>query len=117
MPVGSTRRVPAPALVMLAAVVAGIDARAQRPAPARPAATRPAASAAAGEAVTRKVCGTACHSFEHVITVGRTRAQWEATIENMIGRGAKATSAEVAALLDFLSSTRTLSATTIRGGV
>jgi len=49
--------------------------------------------------------------------VGRTRDQWEATIENMIGRGAKATSAEVATILDFLSSTRTLAPTTIRGGV
>jgi hypothetical protein len=102
---------------MLAALAAAIDARAQRAVPARPAPTLPAASAAAGEAVTRKVCGTACHSFEHVITVGRTRAQWEATIENMIGRGAKATSAEVAAILEFLSTTHTLSPTTIRGGV
>lgn len=49
--------------------------------------------------------------------VGRTRGQWEATIENMIGRGAKATSAEVAAIVDFLSSTRTLAPTNIRGGV
>ena len=35
----------------------------------------------------------------------------------MIGRGAKATAAEVAAILDFLSSNHTLSPTTIRGGV
>ena len=88
-----------------------------RPGEPRPAPARPAASTAAGEAVTRKVCGTACHNFEHVITVGRTRAQWEATIENMIGRGAKATGAEVAAILDFLSANHTLSPTTIRGGV
>lgn len=89
----------------------------QRPTQARPAPVRPAAATAAGEAATRKVCGTACHGFEHVITVGRTRAQWEATIENMIGRGAKATSAEVASILDFLSSAHTLAPTTIRGGV
>ena len=110
---------------MIAALGAGIVAHArqaappqqQRPGQQRPAPARPAASAAAGEAVTRKVCGTACHSFDHVITVGRTRAQWEATVENMIGRGAKATSAEVAAILDFLASMHTLSPTTIRGGV
>lgn len=76
-----------------------------------------AAQAESGEAVTRRVCGTVCHSFEQVVTVGRTRPQWEATIENMIGRGAKATSAEVAAILDFLSSTYTLAPTNIRGGV
>ena len=74
-------------------------------------------STESGEAVTRRVCGTACHNFEHVITVGRTRPQWEATIENMIGRGAKASSAEVAAILDFLATRHTLSPTTIRGGV
>lgn len=108
---------------MLAALGAGVAAQTRpaspqpRPAAQRPAPAGPPASAAAGEAVTRKVCGTACHGFEHVITVGRTRAQWEATIENMIGRGARATSAEVAAILEFLSSTYTLSPTTIRGGV
>jgi cytochrome c oxidase cbb3-type subunit 3 len=110
-------------LVMLAALGAAVAVEArqaapsqQRPAQPRPAPARPAASNAAGEAATRKVCGTACHSFEHVITVGRTRTQWEATIENMIGRGAKATSAEVTAILDFLSSSHTLAPTTIRGG-
>ena len=77
----------------------------------------PARSAEPGEATTRRVCGTVCHDFDHVVTVGRTRPQWEATVENMIGRGAKATSAEVATILDFLSSKYTLSPTTIRGGV
>lgn len=113
-------------VLLLASVGAGIAAQTrpaappqQRPgqAPQAPQAPeRPPASAANGEAVTRKVCGTACHGFEHVVTVRRTRAQWEATIENMIGRGAKATSVEVAVILDFLSSSHTLQPTTIRGG-
>ena len=77
----------------------------------------PSPAAESGEAVTRRVCGTVCHNFEHVITVGRTRPQWEATVENMIGRGAKPTSAEVATILEFLSTSYTLSPTTIRGGV
>lgn len=76
-----------------------------------------APAAESAEAVTRRVCGTVCHDFDHVITVGRTRPQWEATVENMIGRGARATSAEVTAILDFLSSKYTLAPTTIRGGV
>jgi cytochrome c553 len=80
-------------------------------------AAQPPRAVESGEAVTRRVCGTACHNFEHVVTVGRTRPQWEATVENMIGRGAKATSAEVTAILDFLSSRYTLTPTTIRGGV
>ena len=114
----------AAALGMLVALAAGIAAQArpagspQQPSQPPPAVANPAPSGAeGGEAVTRRVCGTACHSFEHVITVGRTRAQWEATIENMIGRGAKATSAEVTAIVEFLASTRTLSPTNIRGGV
>jgi cytochrome c oxidase cbb3-type subunit 3 len=124
MRVASTRRFTATALVTLAALGAGIAAQTrpaapprQQPAQPRATAAHPPASGESGEAVTRKVCGTACHSFEHVITVGRTRAQWEATIENMIGRGAKATSAEVTAIVDYLSSTRTLTPTNIRGGV
>jgi cytochrome c oxidase cbb3-type subunit 3 len=81
------------------------------------AAAQAPAAAESGEAATRRVCGTVCHGFEHVITVGRTRPQWEATIENMIGRGAKATPAEVTAILDFLSSRHSLTPTAIRGGV
>ena len=88
------------------AIVLGVAVAAQTP---------PATES--GEAATRRVCGTVCHSFEHVVTVGRTRPQWEATIENMIGRGAKATTAEVTAILDFLSSKHTLAPTAIRGGV
>lgn len=110
-------------LGLLATVGASIAAHArpavpldQRP-PPQTAAPERAASAAAGEAATRRVCGTACHSFEHVITVGRTRLQWEATIENMIGRGAKATSDEIATILEYLSAAYTLAPTTIRGGV
>lgn len=122
MRVDSTARYTSGTVVLLAALAVTVSAQARPGAPQQPRAPQrsvpadPPASAAAGEAVTRKVCATACHSFEHVITVRRTRAQWEATIENMIGRGAKATSAEVTAILDFLSSSHTLAATTIRGG-
>ena len=123
MPAVSSTRFTAPALAVLLTVLGvaiGAQTRPGATPPTRPGqqppAARPAAANAAGEAVTRKVCGTACHNFEHVVTVRRTRAQWEATIENMIGRGAKVTSAEVATILDFLSSAHTLSPTTIRGG-
>jgi cytochrome c oxidase cbb3-type subunit III len=103
-------------MLALAVVLWLAAAAAQAPTSAEATAGKPAA-AESGEAATRRVCGTACHSFEHVVTVGRTRPQWEATIENMIGRGAKATTAEVAAILEFLSSKHTLTPTAIRGGV
>jgi cytochrome c oxidase cbb3-type subunit 3 len=56
-----------------------------------------------------------CHPFESVIAIRRTRAQWEATVENMIGRGARGTSEELAAVIDFLSEKYGLSSTVVRG--
>ena len=85
--------------------------------PARPATQRPAqAQGESGEAIARRVCGVTCHPFENVITIRRTRQQWEATVENMIGRGARGTSTEFAAIIDFLSSNFILAPNTIRGG-
>lgn len=80
----------------------------QRGAPPRPAPS--AAERAAGEALTRKLCGTTCHPFEHVVSIRRTRAQWEASVENMIGRGAQGTSTEFAAVVDYLASNHGLTA-------
>src|SRR5215204_2757006 len=50
----------------------------------------------------RRLCGV-CHPFETVVSIRRTRPQWEATVENMIGRGARGTNAEFATVIDFLS--------------
>src|SRR6185503_11640737 len=47
------------------------------------------------EATARRLCAM-CHPFEYVVAVRRTRPQWEATVENMIGRGARGTNAEFA---------------------
>jgi len=57
-----------------------------------------------------------CHPFEYVIAVRRTRAQWEATVENMIGRGARGTNAELAAVVDYLSEAHLLTGAIPRGG-
>jgi cytochrome c oxidase cbb3-type subunit 3 len=57
-----------------------------------------------------------CHPFEYVVAVRRTRAQWEATVENMIGRGARGTNAEFAAVIDYLSEAHLLTGTIPRGG-
>ena len=103
-----------------------IAASAQAP-PARPASqVRPAAptpsqtpTPATGtdprEAIAKRLCAM-CHPFEYVVAVRRTRPQWEATVENMIGRGARGTNAEFAAVIDYLSESHLLTGTIPRGG-
>ena len=71
--------------VLLLAPVAGV---AQPPAGAREA--------------FQKVCG-ACHPVETVTAQGRTRAQWQESINAMVARGAKGTEEELAAILDYLT--------------
>jgi mono/diheme cytochrome c family protein len=66
-------------------------------------------------ATARRLCGV-CHPFEQITAIRRTRSQWEATVENMIGRGARGTSAEFATVIDFLSEGFGLTAGTVRGG-
>jgi len=114
---------PACAGLFVAALVA--SAGAQRGAPPRPPAQTPpsqtpatptgtAAGADPREATARKLC-TQCHPFENVVAIRRTRAQWEATVENMVGRGARGTQAEFASVIDFLSEKYGLSGTAVRG--
>lgn len=50
----------------------------------------------------QKVCG-ACHPVETVTARGRTRAQWQESINAMVARGAKGTDEELAAILDYLT--------------
>ena len=88
--------------------------------PARAGQRRPAARPAAPgsdprEAIARRLCSQ-CHPFEFVVAVARTRPQWEATVENMIGRGARGTNAEFAAVIDYLSASHVLTPSTVRGG-
>lgn len=89
-------------------------APAQQPGPKAPAPTGTTAANDAREATARKLC-TQCHPFENVIAIRRTRAQWEATVENMVGRGARGTQAEFASVIDFLAEKYGLSGTVVRG--
>ena len=41
----------------------------------------------AGREVTHKVCGATCHGPEIMIGKGRTRDQWTAVVNAMVGRG------------------------------
>lgn len=67
------------------------------------------------EAIARRICAQ-CHPFEFVVGVSRTRAQWEAIVENMVGRGARGTNAELSAIIDYLSENHVLTPSTVRGG-
>src|SRR5436190_11888770 len=50
----------------------------------------------------RRLCG-ACHPYDTVVAIRRTKSQWEGTIENMIGRGAQGTPAEFATAAELLT--------------
>src|SRR5262245_56646945 len=63
----------------------------------RGATPRPASGADPREAIARRICAQ-CHPFEFIVGVSRTRAQWEAVVENMVGRGARGTNAELSAV-------------------
>ena len=96
---------PAVAAVFAVALAASVEGQ-RGAAPPRPPAGQAAPSPTTGadprETTARKLC-TTCHPFENVIAIRRTRAQWEATVENMTGRGARGTPEEFAAVIDFLS--------------
>src|SRR4051794_27445610 len=58
----------------------------------------------AGRDLTQKVCGATCHGPDIIMGKGRTRDQWTAVVNTMVGRGAKAADAELVQIADYLSS-------------
>src|SRR5437773_890838 len=58
----------------------------------------------AGKDVTQKVCGSTCHGPDIMMGKGRTRDQWTAVVNTMVGRGAKASEAELIQISEYLSS-------------
>jgi mono/diheme cytochrome c family protein len=112
--------------VMVLALGIAVSAQTRPPASpqgrgGRPPATQPGPAVRANPdtdpraATARQLCGV-CHPFETVVTIRRTRSQWEATVENMISRGARGTSAELATAIDFLAEHYGLNAAPDRGG-
>src|SRR5436190_8080298 len=105
--------------VMVAAL--GVAAAAQSPSsrPPSPPPSQTPSRASTGpdprEATARRVCA-ACHPFEYVVAIKRTRPQWEATVENMVGRGARGTNAELTEIIDYLSESHVLTPSSVRGG-
>lgn len=104
-------------LLLSGAIAAQTRPAQQRPANPRPstAPPKPAPGTDSREAVARRICSQ-CHPFEFVVAVKHTRGQWETTVENMIGRGARGTNAEFAAVIDYLSENHVLTPSTVRGG-
>lgn len=56
-----------------------------------------------GKDVTQKVCGATCHGPDIIMGKGRTRDQWTAVVNTMVGRGAKASDAELVQIAEYLS--------------
>lgn len=54
-----------------------------------------------GKDAALKVC-TKCHGLEPVVGLRRTRAVWDATVDDMATRGATATDAEFDAVVNYL---------------
>jgi competence protein ComEA len=69
---------------------------------AQPATAQVALPDGAGKEQMIKVCGV-CHEAQRVASIRLTRDGWEATIGDMIARGAKGTDEEFQAVLEYLS--------------
>src|SRR5262245_37654520 len=101
------------AMLLVAGSAAQTSQTTQRRPPARSTTARPLPADA--EAVTKRICGTTCHPMEHATAIRRTRGQWEATVENMVGRGAKGTPQELTTIVEYLSANFGLTASPVRG--
>jgi len=106
----------AAASLVLAATAATVGAARQNaePSPASaqqpPAASQPTPTpqeeeefARAGEAMTERICATACHTTEKVYTKRRTARDWGDVIAQMAARGAPATDEQFATVKRYLT--------------
>ena len=57
------------------------------------------------KALVDKTCGTGCHSVEVVTSQRMSEKDWNAIVRSMVARGAKASDAEVAAIVEYLAKT------------
>lgn len=55
-----------------------------------------------GKAETQKLCST-CHELDKSVSLKQDRAGWQRTVEKMLASGMKASDAEVATVLDYLT--------------
>jgi cytochrome c5 len=54
-----------------------------------------------GKEVTERICA-ACHAIETVVTERHTKAEWQKISDDMVARGADATDADVAVIVQYL---------------
>lgn len=59
---------------------------------------------APGRETVQRVCSV-CHPVQIILAKGMTREQWGGIVSNMIGRGAKGSDEEFAAIIDYLAKT------------
>ena len=57
------------------------------------------------KALVQKTCGTSCHSIEVVTSQRMKEADWNAMVQSMVARGAKASDPEVKVIVDYLTKT------------
>lgn len=57
-----------------------------------------------GKALAEKAC-TACHTFDRIQNARKTGAEWNSTVQRMVGKGAQLTPDEQQAVIDYLSKT------------
>ena len=57
------------------------------------------------KALMEKTCGTTCHSVDVVTSQRMTENEWNATVQTMVARGAKASDAQVKILVEYLAKT------------
>jgi glucose dehydrogenase len=57
------------------------------------------------KALVEKTCGTGCHSLEVVTSQRMNEKEWNAIVQNMVARGARASDPEVVAIVEYLAKT------------
>jgi glucose dehydrogenase len=61
--------------------------------------------AGGAKALVQNTCGTSCHSIEVVTSQRMKEADWNAMVQSMVARGAKASDPEVKVIVDYLTKT------------
>src|SRR2546423_7877998 len=57
------------------------------------------------KALVEKTCGTGCHSVEVVTSQRMNEKEWNAVVQGMVARGAKASDSEVKVIVEYLGKT------------
>lgn len=66
--------------------------------------TQAASPALDGKGLAQERC-TACHSFTRIENAKKSPQEWAATVQRMVGKGAKLSADEETAVVDYLSAT------------